>query len=231
VGVRGAIDSTVIDGSVAEVGSNRDDQSAVETVVGSILVVVVALAGLHFAHQARAGVIDRWMQDLIPSGKGAWLLWVTWLRYPPMIVAGSVIAAAVVFRRDRPRAVACLIGPSVALVACELLVKPATGRTLGGVYSYPSGSTVGAAALATAAVLAASPQWRTLVAAVGAVLSVWMSISVVALRWHYPSDALAGLAFGIGVVLLADGLTWKLAARFKLKGRVARKVPHRQVDG
>lgn len=200
-------------------------------VVGAVLVVVVGLAGLHFAHRSTAGGLDRWLQDLIPSGKGVWLMWVTWLRYPPMIVVGSIIACAVVFRRDRARGIACLIGPSVALVACELLVKPATGRTLGGVYSYPSGSTVGAAALATAAVLAASPRRRTLVAAVGAVLSLWMSISVVALRWHYPSDALAGLAFGTGVVLLADGLAWKVAALLRLKGQVAREAPQPQADG
>jgi membrane-associated phospholipid phosphatase len=85
------------------------------------------------------------------------------------------------------------------------LVKPAVGRTLGGVYSYPSGSTVGAAALATAAVLAAPPRWRTATVVVAAVFSLWMTAAVVSLHWHYPTDALAGLAYGVGVVLLADG--------------------------
>ncbi len=215
-------------------GSNRDDQSAVETVVGAVLVVLVALAGLHFAHRSTAGTIDRWMQDLVPADKGVVVLWVTWLRYPPLIVIGSVIAGVVAFRRDRPRGIACLIGPTVALVACELLFKPATGRTLGGVYSYPSGSTVGAAALATAALLAASPRRRMLVGVVGGVLSLWMSISVVALRWHYPSDAIAGLALGIGVVLLADGLAWKawkVAAGLRSTGQAAQEAPHRQADG
>jgi membrane-associated phospholipid phosphatase len=99
------------------------------------------------------------------------------------------------------------------------------------VYSYPSGSTVGIAALATAAVLAASPKRRVLVGVVGAVLSLWMAIAVVALRWHYPSDALAGLAFGSGVVLLADGLAWKVAERLRRSGRVAQEVPHPSADG
>jgi len=33
-----------------------------------------------------------------------------------------------------------------------------------------------------------------------------MVVSVIGLRWHYPSDALAGAVLGVGVVLLADGL-------------------------
>jgi membrane-associated phospholipid phosphatase len=30
--------------------------------------------------------------------------------------------------------------------------------------------------------------------------------AVVALQWHYPSDALGGAAFGVGMVLLVDGV-------------------------
>jgi len=33
--------------------------------------------------------------------------------------------------------------PSLALIACELLIKPWVGRSIGGSFSYPSGSTVG----------------------------------------------------------------------------------------
>ena len=106
-------------------------------------------------------------------------------------MVGSVVAAAVVFRRDRPRAVACLVGPALALVTCELVVKPAVGRTLGGVYSYPSGSTVGAAALATVAVLATTARWRAATVVVASLVSLWMWTAVVFLHWHYP-DRRAG---------------------------------------
>ena len=87
------------------------------------------------------------------------------------------------------------------------------GRTLGGVYSYPSGSTVGAAALATVAVLAAPPRWRAATVVVAVLVSLWMSAAVVSLHWHYPTDALAGLAYGVGVVLVADGAAWRVAVR------------------
>jgi membrane-associated phospholipid phosphatase len=43
-----------------------------------------------------------------------------------------------------------------------------------------------------------------------------MAVAVVALRWHYPTDALAGLAFGVGVVLVVDS-TAGLAARRMLR--------------
>jgi len=78
------------------------------------------------------------------------------------------------------------------------VVKPLVGRTLGGVLSYPSGSTVGAAALAAAGVLASPRRWRPWIAGPASAYALWVALAVVALRWHYPTEALAGLAFGVG---------------------------------
>ena len=75
-------------------------------------------------------------------------------------------------------------------------------------YSYPSGSTVGAAALSTAAVLATTIRWRWATVVVASVVSLWMWAAVVVLHWHYPTDALAGLAYGVGVVLVTDAAAW-----------------------
>lgn len=190
----------------------RDRQSLVELAVGAALVVVVVAVGAVVADRSAAGPVDRWIVSLVPAGAGRWFTAVTWLRYPAVTLAGSVVAAAVVVRRDLPRAAACLIGPAAALLSSELLIKPAVGRTLGGVYSYPSGSTVGAAALATVAVLAVPARGRTATLVVAAVFSLWMAAAVVSLRWHYPTDALAGLAYGAGVVLVADGSAWRIAS-------------------
>jgi undecaprenyl-diphosphatase len=151
--------------------------------------------------------------DLVTGSNSRWFIDMTTLHHPWVIVAGSVVAAAVAFAQDRPRGLACLVGPPLALVLCELVFKPAVGRTLGGSLSYPSGSTVGAAALATAAVLATPARWRALTAVLGAVYAIWMAVAVVALRWHYPTDALAGLAFGCGFVLLVDAASWLVFER------------------
>lgn len=186
----------------------RDRSSVLEIVVGTVLVVLVALGGVVLSHRHYATFIDRWFFDLVPDrGDGA-LTWVTRLRYPAVIVAGSVVLAVVTVRRDRIRALSCLVGPPLALLTGELVVKPAVGRTLAGALSYPSGSTVGAAALAMAAVLATAPRWRPLTAVIAVAYAAWMAVAVVALRWHFPTDAVAGVAYGIGLVVLVDGLVW-----------------------
>ena len=189
----------------------RDRLAVREVVVGAVVIVVVVLAGVYLSGHD-GGVVDRWLFRLVPSGH-SWFTAVTRLRYPAVTLVGAAAAAAVAFRRDRPRAVACLIGPPLALLTGELAIKPVVGRTLGGAYSYPSGSAVGAAALAVAAVLAVPPTWRRAAAVVAVVFALWMAAAVVALRWHYPTDALAGLAYGAAVVVVADGAARLVAVR------------------
>jgi len=174
--------------------------------LGCGLLVIAAIGGLYFALRPRSQWLDHWIGTVIPLSRSSWLTGVTWLRYPPVIVVGSALCAVLCVRRDRLRACACLVAPPLALILCELVAKPLVGRTLGGSLSYPSGSTVGAAALATAVVLAAPPGWRMVSAMVAGVYAVWMAFAVVSLQWHYPTDALGGLAFGAGVVLAVDGL-------------------------
>ena len=213
VGVVGPVHTAEVSAAGGAPTGLRDRQALIELLVGVGLVVMVAAAGAFFARRPGAVPLDRWVLRIVPAGDDGWFKPVTWLRYPPVIVVGSVVAAAAVFHRDRVRAVACLIGPPLTLVTCELVVKPAVGRTIGGVYSYPSGSTAGIAALSVVAVLAAASRWRTATVVVVTLLSLWMWTAVVFLHWHYPSDALAGLAYGVGVVLVVDGAAWMVAVR------------------
>jgi membrane-associated phospholipid phosphatase len=199
------------------VRTHRDEVSTVEMIVGGALVLMAALGGVYFAFRPASGLVDGWFLDLVGSSHSPWFSHMTSLRYPAVIIVAAVIAAGICLPRDRPRALACLIGPPLALLASELLFKPMVGRTLGGSLSYPSGSTVGAAALATAAVLATSLRWRVGAVALASAYALWMSVAVVALRWHYPTDALAGLAVGVGVVLVVDGLAWQVARRAGLR--------------
>ncbi len=192
---------------------------AVELVAGTVLVLLVAMGGVYFVNRPSSGAVDGWVLDVVPGAKVSWFTGVTALRYPWFIVLGAVVLFGLAFRRDRARAVACLIGPPAALLLCELVAKPLTGRTLGGSLSYPSGSTVGAAALATAAVLITSARWRTVVIVVASSYAAWMTVAVITLRWHFPTDALAGLAFGAGVVLVMDGLVHLVDARSGIFGQ------------
>jgi membrane-associated phospholipid phosphatase len=207
----------------------RGRVAAIEIVVGTALVGVMAAGGLYFSLRPASGALDAWFPNPLAGTKSAWFTELTRLRYPTVIVVGAIAAAAVTVRRDRPRALACLVGPPLALLVAELVAKPLVGRTLGGNLSYPSGSTVGAAALATAAVLATPARWRGIAAALGAGYALWMTVAVVSLQWHYPTDALAGLALGVGTMLLIDGVTWKgyVGSRRLTAGRTARRDAHR----
>ena len=67
--------------------------------------------------------------------------------------------------------------------------------------------------MATALAVAA-PGWiRPVVIAAGAVVVGLMMVAVVGLRWHYPTDALAGAVLGVGVVLLVDGAVHLVVGR------------------
>ena len=134
---------------------------------------------------------------------------VTSLGTAPALALGSIGAALVAWRtwpEDRGRVVACLVGPFAAAALDELVVKPVVGRRYLGELSFASGHVTAVSAVVTAWALAV-PRWaRPLAVGIGTVLVVLMVLAVVALRWHYASDALAGIVFGSGVVLLVAGL-------------------------
>jgi undecaprenyl-diphosphatase len=192
----------------AAVAATRRDRVRTEWWVAGGALGVVALLGLAVAGRPDATGLDTVLFDVVTGSRSVVWRAATHLRYPTVVVALAGVTAAVALLRRRWRqAVVCLVGPPLALVAAESVVKPWVGRTLGGSLSYPSGSTVGAAAVATALVLAVPRRWRTPAAAVGAAYALWIAVAVVALRWHFPTDALGGLAFGVGAVVLLDVAT------------------------
>jgi undecaprenyl-diphosphatase len=201
--------------------AHRDAQARRELVVGAVLVLVMVVGGVYVAIWPGTGLIDRLGLDVVQVHRSGAFTQITRLRYPTVVVIASVVLAAIALPRDRARALACLIGPPLALATSELVAKPLVGRTLGGSLSYPSGTAVGAAALATAAVLVTPDRWRVATAMVAGVYALWSATAVVALQWHLPTDALAGVSYGAGVVLVADGLAWVGL------GAVGRKVAHR----
>jgi membrane-associated phospholipid phosphatase len=185
-----------------------------QMVAGVILLGWTLLAGVAVHRYPGPNGLDRWgFSAMGPSPHSSVLIRITDLGGFPVLAAGSVLAALVVVGRDRWRAVACLCGPPLAAVLVEWVVKPVVGRRYLEVLTFPSGSVAVVAALATAWVLAVPGWLRVAVAAAGSVVVVAMTVAVVALRWHYPSDALAGAAFGVGVVLAVDGVLQMVGAR------------------
>ncbi len=177
-----------------------------ELVAGVLLVAWTAIAAAAVARRPGADAIDRWGFSLVaPSLHSTFYARCTQLGSAAVLLGGSVLAALVVVGRDRWRAVTCLVGPAAATGLAEWVVKPLVGRRYLEVLTFPSGSVTAIAALATAWTLAVPRRLRWPMAAVGAVLVGACALGVVGLRWHLPTDALAGAVFGVGVVLLLDG--------------------------
>jgi membrane-associated phospholipid phosphatase len=202
-------------------GARRADEEGwlVQLALGLGAVAIVALEGLLVAHSHVAGTLDGWLDDVVPGSRAAAYVDVTWLRYPWVVIVGAVVFAALAVPRDLPRAVACLVGPPLAVLVGEELIKPLVDRTLGGTLTYPSGSTTGAAALAAAAILVAPGRWKRVAAVAGTAYAIWMTTAVVALRWHFPTDALAGVLLGAGFVVACDAAAHLLTGRLHLTRR------------
>ena len=176
-------------------------------VVGLVLVGVAVLGGVLLSLHAGANPLDRWGFSTVGrSGSKGVLGHVVKLGDPLVLVLGTLLASVLAMPRDRRRALACLVGPPLAAVLVELALKPLVGRRFEGVLSYPSGNVTDVAAVTTALVLAAPGRSRIVVGVLGGAATVAMGVAVTGLRWHYPTDAVGGAVFGVGVVLLLDGV-------------------------
>jgi membrane-associated phospholipid phosphatase len=196
-------------------------RAGIELTIGSLLVLGAVVGGLYFMVRPGPVVLDPWLfAALRPVHHSGFLVTVTRLGSPFVVAAAGAAGFLATLRRNRPRAVALLVGPVAAVAVCDWVMKPIVHRTYAGVVSFPSGTVTAVAAVATVAVLATPDPWRAVVAALGGTVTVLEAMAVVALRWHYPTDALAGLAVGAGVVLLSDCAARGLAAG---RGRHARR--------
>jgi membrane-associated phospholipid phosphatase len=158
--------------------------------------------------------LDGWAFAAIrPVHHSGFLVAATRVGSPFVVGAAAVAGFLATVRRDRPRAVALLVGPVLAIGLCDWVLKPGVGRTFADVVSFPSGTVTAVAAVATVGLLAAPDRWRPVVAALGGTVTALECVSVVGLRWHLPTDAAAGLALGVGVVLLTDCAARAAAAR------------------
>jgi membrane-associated phospholipid phosphatase len=107
-------------------------------------------------------------------------------------------------RRDVGGGLLAVAGPGVALVVAEFVAKPLVGRQdPAGSWSFPSG-TVTAVAAAVAVSVILVYRWAGLTRAITAalmlaVVPIVMCVAVVELRWHYATDAAAGVAVGVAV--------------------------------
>lgn len=178
-----------------------------ETLAGGILVGITMVAALFFRWHPSPIFLDRWGFSLVhPAIHNSWWIHVTYLRATPVLVGGSILAAVIVAGRDRWRALACLVAPTVAVMLTELVLKPEIARRYAHVLTFPSGTTTIVSAVVMAFVIAVPTRIRWVAIVIGAFVVALECMAVVALQWHFPTDAVGGAIFGVGMVLLIDGI-------------------------
>lgn len=190
---------------------SQDDETGDDwrpvTIAGGVLAVVLVVVGLYFHWRPGPTFLDNWGFSWIhPAFGNSFFLHMTYLRSWAFIIAGSILAALIVYARDRLRALACLIGPTLAILLVEWLLKPVVARRYAQVLSFPSGTMAIVSSVVTAWALAVPRRFRPAVVIFGTFVIGLEAISVIALRWHYPTDSLGGVILGVGTVLLLDGL-------------------------
>jgi undecaprenyl-diphosphatase len=133
-----------------------------------------------------------------------------------VVTAAAVLAAVVCWLTRRRRDAVYLVAVRVVAVILGFGLKEAVGRARpvleqpvahAGGYSFPSGHALGAAVLygslavvTSGAVRRRSVRWTLF--AVAAALSLVVAATRVLLGVHFPSDVVAGLVLGWGIVLI-----------------------------
>ena len=131
---------------------------------------------------------------------------------PAAVVGGSLVLALLCLLAGRPKAALfALVAAPAAGAVTEYVLKPAVHRELHvNSLLFPSGHTTGAFALALAVVVLLLPHEGTrllpaiarLVVGVAALaLAAVVAVAVVALGWHYVTDAVGGVVTAVVVVL------------------------------
>ncbi len=204
--------------------------TALQLVVGATALTAAAVAGLAFVHRPWPNRLDLWGYAALPAESGAhWASDLVVLGSLPALIIGVSVVFVVGVFRDWVRAVACAVAPVLAVLIVEDLAKPLVGRHIGitGAASYPSGTVAAVAALMTALVLVVPAVLRPLAAVAGAAVIVGVCAAVIVLRWHFPTDALGGVAVGVGAVLIVDALAhvpWAVGSELSGRRRSERHV-------
>lgn len=176
-------------------------------------VIVVVTLGLLLRGQTGADGFDDAVDAPVIAAFGDHYSLLLWLAKPatgvPAIAISAASAVGCLIAGRLNGAVLAVTAVPVAAALDDALLKPLFDRTLQGQLAFPSGHTTSVAAqTAMLAVLLLVPPQRqrtrkarvTLVS-VYCVITAALATAVIALRWHYFTDTVAGVAVGAGTVL------------------------------
>lgn len=191
-----------------------DRRGTARLLVGSLFLLLAAAGGAALHGYDRPTAFDSWVfQRLTISPGNALANAVTWLGSAEAVIVAMAVGVATTFRRDPNRAIAFLVGPALAGALVEYVGKPLVDRRLYGGPCFPSGHAAGVTCIVVIALLAAPRGRRLATTAVGAPAMLAVSVAVVGLGWHFPTDVLGGFGVGAGVMLSVDGFLARAAPR------------------
>jgi membrane-associated phospholipid phosphatase len=174
-----------------------------------VLSMIVVAGGVLIAGKTGPLAFERRIMDSIDSADVSRHLMRLGMQFgAPRFFAALVIALALwaAVRQSWPELIACAGVPAAVLIV-ELVLKPIIDRHyMNDVLCYPSGTATGVAAWTTLTWLLAMPAVRShglrlSLAICLAALAALTAFSTVGDHAHYPLDAVAGFASGMGIVL------------------------------
>jgi membrane-associated phospholipid phosphatase len=144
---------------------------------------------------------------------------------PYAILAGSVVAGALIAGRLRPALAAAVLLAGSAVTTQLLKHALASQRPYPEIHylppaSWPSGHTTAVVALAVALVIVSPARWRAWVGVAGGLLAAAVGFSLLVQGSHYPTDILGGCLVAGGWACLAATLLPPSAVRARLPQRL-----------
>jgi membrane-associated phospholipid phosphatase len=156
---------------------------------------------------------------------------------PAFFLGVALIAVAILRRRPRVAVlvVAIMVGSSVSTETIKALlavprVSPLLAPQQVSPHSFPSGHSTAIMSIVLCAVIVAPRRWRGGVAILGAIVALGVAFSVLALKWHFPSDVIGGFlmagawtCFGVAALRYVDA-RWPARQRARVdrgQGRLA----------
>jgi len=181
---------------------------------------VLGALSWHFAHGSATNHPDAAVASRVQARLAAHphlLSMAARLGSPRVVIGGAVVVAVLCLLARRPKAALfALVAAPAAGAVTEFVLKPAVHREQHvNALLFPSGHTTGAFALALTVVIVLLPHEQTrllpaiarLVIGVAALaLATVVAVAVVALGWHYVTDAIGGLVTAVVVVVGLAGV-------------------------
>jgi membrane-associated phospholipid phosphatase len=186
-------------------------------VVIAVAIAVVAVIGATVHDRQTQTSFDTWaarpLFAHISELDGARLLN---LSSPALSVGGlAVVAVLAALVRHWALVALATVGPAVAIVATEEVLKPIVHRTMaGGFGAYPSGHETGLVSLLVVLllVLTRAPFSRAVKSLVAIGLVLWAVVGAIGLvrgHYHFPTDTIGGMGVAVACVLsVALSIDW-----------------------